>query len=153
MRNGGEGDLTLADLQPPLLPTDRPINEAEVKTLATLALNRAERDHPGDAHYLERLLRLVYRRWADDWVTSEMGGGGGTGIQVEDGCLHFYWASDPLSSWDVKLGYVGREWRSIEWSDPDEDDEVIGVVDAFMAGLDFHHTNAHRWPRKSGPPR
>jgi len=38
------------------------------------------RDHPGDAEAIQRALAAVSDRWARDWVTSFMGGEGGTAI-------------------------------------------------------------------------
>ena len=87
---------------------------------------------------------MVYRRWAEDWVTSEMGGGGGTGFLAENGSVLICWSKDPLATWDVKFDYGPAGWRSIE---PDGTEDDLGVVEAFMTGLHFEGPSVYRWPR------
>lgn len=125
---------------------DRPVNEDEMAHLAELALDRAEVERPGHAEHLARWLDLVLRRWAEDWVTSFMGGGGGTTVACQDGVVLVCWPGHPFAYWDVRFGYAGGEWRPIEWAAPQDAEEHYTLVEALMFGLQFEVPNIYRWP-------
>lgn len=128
-----------------------PISKDEIQALVVAAVRTASAEHAGEAAAVVAALQKVYQRWAQDWVTSEMGGGGGTGIYDKDTAI-FLWYQSLGREWDVKL-----EWRAGRWTatamDPiwgteglDEFNTAeLPLAEAFMAGLHFDSPNAYRW--------
>lgn len=61
---------------------------------------------PGNASAMVTSLMRVKALWSADWVTSAMGGGGGTVAFAEDDAIFLWWSS------------LGRAWDAkAEWTD------------------------------------
>jgi hypothetical protein len=120
-----------------------PLSEAEVRGLAEDAVRRTSAARPGDAAAVVTALQGVYERWAKNRVTSEMGGGGGTGAFAEPGAVYLSYQSPGLD-WDVKLEWGEGRWQvtavhpdSGSSLDAEENRAALPLVEAFLAGLYF----------------
>ncbi len=127
-----------------------PISQEHVARLVAEAVRTTSTQRPHDAEAMAVALRDVYRVWAADWVTSEMGGGGGTGVFARDGAVYLSYQF-PGRDWDVKFEWVNGRWIATTHdeddgglADPDENRGELPLADAFMAGLQFDTPNAHR---------
>jgi len=117
-----------------------PISEADVRHLVEEAVRKANAEHPGDAEAMESALHGVLRVWAHDWVTSIMGGDGGTAVFAQRGALYIGYRCLGRD-WDSKF-----EWQAGQWVETAAYDGLLegtGLVDAVMAGLQFDAPNAY----------
>jgi len=118
-----------------------PISEADVRRLVEEAVRKTSAERPGDAEAMETALHGVWRVWADDWVTSIMGGDGGTTVFAQRGALYIGYRCVGRD-WDSKFEWQAGQW--VETAAYGGLAEGTGLVDAFMAGLQFDAPNAYR---------
>ena len=119
------------------------ISEEDTRRLVEEAVRKTSAERPGDAGAMEAALHGVLRVWANDWVTSIMGGDGGTTVLAQRGALYIGYRCLGRD-WESKF-----EWRTGQWVETASYDglcEGTGLVDAFMAGLQFDAPNAYRVP-------
>ncbi|MDC3981495.1 hypothetical protein [Polyangium jinanense] len=116
------------------------ISEEDTRRLVEEAVRKTSAEHPGDAEAMKAALHDVWRVWSRDWVTSIMGGDGGTTVFAERGALYigYRWLG---RDWESKF-----EWREGQWVETEAYDGYLegwGLVDAFMSGLHFDSPNAY----------